>query len=87
MAVDQLIDHRGKCQLQIIITDIKHRAFAGVGKMRVACPGCVFPVGAGMDSPAEGIPTFATDYLARKSIALLIFSISLYTKSINRTNE
>ena len=77
MAIDQLIDHRGKCQLQIIVTDIKHRAFAGVGKMRVACPGCVFPVGAGMDSSAEGVPTFAADNLAGKSIALLIFSISL----------
>lgn len=76
MAVDQLIDHRGKCQLQII-TDIKHGAFAGVCQMCVAHPGCVFPVGAGMDSPTEGIPAFAADNLAGKGIALLILSISL----------
>ena len=77
MAVDQLIDHRGKCQLQIIITDIKHRAPAGVFQVSVAHPGCVFPVGAGMDSPTEGIPAFAADNLAGKGIALLILSISL----------
>ena len=77
MAVDQLIDHRGKCKLQIIITDIKHRAPVGVLQVSIAHPGCVFPVGVGMDSPTEGIPAFAADNLAGKGIALLILSISL----------
>lgn len=45
--------------------------------MSVAHPGCIFPVGAGMDSPAEGVPAFVADNLAGKGIALLIFSISL----------
>ena len=56
---------------------IYHRAPAGVFQVSVAHPCCVFPVGAGMDFPTEGIPAFAADNLAGKGIALLVLSISL----------
>ena len=59
VAVDELVKHGGKGQLQIVVSDIKHGAFASIRQVRVAYPGCVFPIGAGMDSPAESVPTFA----------------------------
>lgn len=73
MGENQLIDHRHKCCLDRVVTDVLHGTAALVLDMGVAAPRGIFVCRGRVYPALKGIAALTADNLAGKAVATLIF--------------
>lgn len=74
---DEFVHHGPECELEVIVPDEEHGAFAFIGEMRLAAPCGVASVRCVVDAPLERCAALAADDSAGECVAVLVLFIAL----------